>query len=402
MSGRARLSSDPFPRCREAHSTDEIRVLHVISGLFYGGGHGSTIELVAALRAVAGIKASICALGRPVSPLDRTVVSWVPYDGRYSRPDVACLTAAALRRFIEGTGVNIVHTHGWDADLVSALALGSRDDCQHVVHLRTSRRYWGATGMRPRLARAAYKMALARSRPLMIAVSRSVRSYHCEHLGWDPSRISVVLNGIEIDRFPYSERAQTAGRSVVVGTAARLVPDKGIADLLQACAEMRRRGTDLVLRLAGDGSYRQELTQCAHALGLGAAVQFLGSVSEMEAFYRTLDVFVLPSHSEGLPRVVLEAMASGCCVVATRVGGVPEAVRDGVDGLLVPHSDPRALAGALERVVEDSGLRQALAASARRRVEQEFTLDRVAAEVASVYERSLARRDLPAASSAVP
>ena len=171
----------------------------------------------------------------------------------------------------------------------------------------------------------------------------------------------------------------------VVGTLSRLdEPKKGIAVLLAAVAMLERRGRPVSLRIAGDGDSRQALQRKAAELSLSDC-RFLGYVGDPADFYRLLDVFVLPSFSEGFPLSNLEAMASGVALVTTDAGGAAEAVEPLISGLVVPIGDAEALAEALERLIADPGLRRRMADAGRTRVQERFTIEASCNRILGVY-----------------
>jgi glycosyltransferase involved in cell wall biosynthesis len=167
---------------------------------------------------------------------------------------------------------------------------------------------------------------------------------------------------------------------------------KGLEHLINAARELQELGVDFELRIAGSGSRQCGLERQVKSLGLGQRVRFLGFVWDMPTFYRSVDVLALPSVStEGLPLVVLEAMAMGVPVVATRLAGAPEVIEDGVNGLLVPPGEAHALARALSRLAADGELRERLGKAGQSHVRREFSVERVATEVTQVYRTVLDR-----------
>jgi len=366
-------------------------VLHVISGLFYGGGQRVVLDLLGAQAAAGGVKAGLCTLGDcrgwPAVPPGAVAV---PYDGRYNSPRVLWAAARRLRQVVRRQRPGVLHAHGVDADLIGALAVrGTR--ARQVCHLHISPpegpdRSW-KTAVRRRLLR----LLTRRQGTWFIAVSEAVQRQMIEYYHLPADRVVTVRNGITAA--PFAPRpggnGSGDGNGTALGSAGRLAPMKGFEHLLRAADRLQAAGTDCTLSIAGTGGLRAELEALAGTLGLDGRVQFAGQVADMPAFYRGLDVFVLPSFSEGLPLVVLEAMAAGLPVVATTVGGTPEAMRDGVDGLLVPPGDADALAGAIGRLAADAPLRQQMGEAGRRRVVEHFNLERVAREVGEVYERAL-------------
>jgi glycosyltransferase involved in cell wall biosynthesis len=165
------------------------------------------------------------------------------------------------------------------------------------------------------------------------------------------------------------------------------VPVKDQATLIDAVARVARSNPDVRLLLAGDGPLRYSLEARAAVQGVGDRVTLLGHRSDVETVLNALDVFALSSTSEGLSNTILEAMASGLPVVATRVGGADELVDDGVSGLLVPPSDPIALAAALGELTGNRDKRLGMGAAARRRAESEFALSRMIGRYEDMYWR---------------
>jgi glycosyltransferase involved in cell wall biosynthesis len=210
-------------------------------------------------------------------------------------------------------------------------------------------------------------------------------------------RVRVVPNGADL---PDEEREEPLARQIRAGFGAgpdrplwvcpaRLEEQKGHRVLLDALAILRRRNRDFVVALAGEGSLRPELERRAVELSLANRVHFVGQIEEVGPLLAAADACVLPSLWEGLPLGLLEAMARGCPVVASAVGGVPEAVEDGIEGRLVPAGEPEALASALDELANDPALAETLGGNAARRVRQSFTWERVVEAFEAVYDEVL-------------
>lgn len=201
----------------------------------------------------------------------------------------------------------------------------------------------------------------------------------------------VVYHGVDCTRFhpgrvqDLAAGTQTACEPPVVGTLSRLdEPKKGIGIFLQAVAMLESRGRSVCLRIAGEGYSRQSLEKKAVELSLSDC-RFLGYVGDSAQFYRSLDIFVLPSYSEGFPLSNLEAMASGAAVVTTNAGGAAEAIEQSTSGLVVPIGDAAALADALERLIDDPVLRRGIADAGRDRVQDRFSIDITCKRVMALY-----------------
>ncbi len=171
----------------------------------------------------------------------------------------------------------------------------------------------------------------------------------------------------------------------VVGTVARLDPVKDLRTLLEAFAALRRAGPGALLAIAGDGPERGRLADAARHGGAADAVRFVGHRGDARRLLPGLVVYANSSTSEGVALTILEAMAAGRAVVATRVGGTPEVVVDGETGLLVPARSPAALAAALGALAADRDRTAARGAAGRRRLERRFTVARMVAAYERIY-----------------
>jgi glycosyltransferase involved in cell wall biosynthesis len=191
-----------------------------------------------------------------------------------------------------------------------------------------------------------------------------------EEQGVNHTRVMTLWNGIDLNRFAF--RGFAPGGPIV--TVARLSPEKGIDVLLRAMAEVLRTEKRVRLEIAGDGVLRGDLERLTAELGIAGQVRFLGEVADIPALLARASLFVLPSHSEGISLTLLEAMARGLAVVATKVGGNSEVVIDGETGFLVPANDPAALAAKVRQLVGDTDRCQMMGRAGRRRVEAYFDI----------------------------
>ncbi|MFL5339835.1 MAG: glycosyltransferase [Gemmataceae bacterium] len=204
----------------------------------------------------------------------------------------------------------------------------------------------------------------------------------CEIDGFRGNRIEIIENGIDVaryagisDRRSLREMLGLDPRRRYLIAVARFHPVKDHATLLKAFARLIASRPDIDLLLAGDGPLRNDLQQLAATLNIADRVRFLGVRADVPELLQAADVFALTSLSEAASLTLLEAMASGLPVVVTNVGGNPEIVRDGVDGLLVPRGDAEAAATALARIFDDAELARQLGASGRQRVRERYRLE---------------------------
>jgi len=231
----------------------------------------------------------------------------------------------------------------------------------------------------------------------IIAVSDYVREFTLKYFPLIPAaKITVIHNGIDVARIQMHQEREEARRSLgigpgefVVGFIGRLEKQKGVVYLLQAMKELSTSFASLKIIIAGDGTLRKELEEYARAAGI-KNIFFLGYQRDTMKLYSAFDIFVLPSLFEGLPVSVIEATASGCPVVATRVGGVAEVVEHEVTGLLVEVGKPEQLAEALRRLITHPDLCKQMRANGRERAKREFSAEMMVAKTEQVYNELLA------------
>lgn len=206
-------------------------------------------------------------------------------------------------------------------------------------------------------------------------------------------RVVCVKNGLDLETFPSPihrdrKRAELGidTNTCLIGAVGRLTPVKGLEYLLRAARILVSRQCRVQIAIVGDGSLREALEQQARDLGIVENIVFLGHREDTQELMFALDIFALPSLSEGIPMALLEAMAAGRAIVASRVGGIPEVIRDGVEGYLVEPKDVQGFADRCLQLIESSDLASRLGLSARRRVEQNFSAQGMARQVTSLYD----------------
>lgn len=229
----------------------------------------------------------------------------------------------------------------------------------------------------------------------LVCVSDDLKA---ECLRWRvaPDRCHVIYNAIDTEDYrrrlailAAKRRLSAPESGVLIGTVGRLSPEKGYDLLIRAVNKLHNSGCPVTLWIAGDGDYRGILQQLIEELGCQEYVRLVGHLADPKTFYEAMDVFVLSSIREGLPNVVLEAMAMETPVVATRVAGVPTLVEDGISGLIVDAGSEEALVTGLGKLITDPALREAFRQEGRRRVESHFAFDQRMEKIVRVYDRIL-------------
>jgi glycosyltransferase involved in cell wall biosynthesis len=226
----------------------------------------------------------------------------------------------------------------------------------------------------------------------VICVSEEIRRQLSGSVPAD--RLVRIRNGVDVEACVASRSRATVRSQLnlpeatpVLGTVARLVPIKGIDLLLRAVVSLKTAIPDVRTVVVGDGPERDRLERLAIELGLGDSVIFTGHRDDALDLIAAMDLFVLSSLSEGIPMAVLESMALGTPVVATRVGGVPEILSDGNTGVLVPAGDTKALAAALERMLVQREIAREMSDRARLAVAREHSAECMCREVAALYHQ---------------
>lgn len=370
-----------------------MRVMHVISQMGLGGAERALLAIIRGLRD--RCEQRLCVLrGENTYPAEFPCAPHMLRGPGSQRNVIAQVgLISRLRRQITDFKPTLVHSHLWPAAHTTSIALAG-SGIPHVVHVQDTRPWLAGSTIRDRLMRALNRATLAITNPEYVAVSTRTMEYNARHLGIELNKFHVVYNGCDAAFLQHSSQSQDDGnRTVVIGTAGRFSPEKGHEILLNAVAILARKGTDIKLRIVGGGSLRERYLQFVDREELNHVVE-IGSVThDMLNFYRSLDVFVLPSLGcEGLPLTILEAMGSALPVIATDVAGSAEVIRDGVDGLIVAPGDALALADAIGSLCADSTLRQAMGKKAAQRVSENFTDRAMVDGVYAVYTRILQQR----------
>ena len=297
----------------------------------------------------------------------------------------------ALYRLLRRVRPDIVHTHKSKAGVVGRIAawLAGVPVTLHTYHGLVFKGYFSAwkTGLIVLVERL-----LARRTDVLVAVSDRQRDELLADRIAAPSRIRTVPLGVDLEPFLNRRRGEAGFREELgfgastrlVGIVARLVPIKGVDVFLSAAEQVAEAMPDVRFVVIGDGELRAELEFAARETRLGDRVRFTGFRSDMARIYGSLDLSVLSSRHEGLPVALLESVACGCYVVATRVGGVPDLLRSERIGLMVAPGDHKALAAGIQRVLRE---RREISAEVRREVVESYGMTRLAEDFSRLYRK---------------
>ena len=378
------------------------RVLIVAPRLDAGGAEIHLSRILPPLRR-AGLDISLFATSRGGRLEQSLIDAGVPVLGAQStgaHPLFSLRTAYDLRREIRKARPDILHFFLPEPYLVGSLAAAGLGGMIKIMSRRSLSVY---QGNHPILAKV--ERRLHRSVDALIGNSSAVAAQLIAECG-DSRKVGVIHNGIEL-LAPLDREARKARRreldipndAFVIASVANLIPYKGHADLLAALASVRGRlrGPWRLMVIGRDEGIGRDLRLQAEELGIGPNIFWLGERSNPQALLGVADLGVLPSHQEGFSNALIEKMAQGLAVVATRVGGNSDAIVDGDSGRLVPVAEPTVLGDAIATLYEDPGLRARMGAAARERVERFFTREACVRRYLNLYINIAADRAAPVA-----
>ena len=368
----------------------KIRILHVIATLDPAGAENQLTRLALNLDA-SRFSPFVCCLTRGG-----------PLEEKLSRGGVPCLVlhkrgkcdavalfrlAGLMRRFRP----HVVHTWMFTSNAYGrAAAVLAGAPVRVTTELSVDEWKWGPY-------RAVDRLLLPFT-DAVIANAEAVKRFYVNREHVPQEKIVLIRNGIDLSFFRPRPRREARERldipqeAKVIGGAGRLDPQKGFPFLLEAMPEVLRRHPEAMAVIAGEGEERRALEELAARLGLAGRVRLLGRTEDMPGFMSALDVFALPSLWEGLPHVVMEAMACGCPVVAARVGGVGELIAEGVTGTTVEPRSPSALAGGIMRLLDAPRARDEMGRKAREAAQRDFDFMRMVRQTEELYLRLIERR----------
>ena len=366
-----------------------MKILQVISSSGMYGAEAVILNLARGLR-TAGHPCVLGVFANSLNPNlqlhQRALEEGIP---SYSFPCKSQLDRKAIRHIRDlaaETGADIIHTHGYKADVYTRMAM-----LDTGIPLVSTCHNWLDEDWRAYLYGLADRYVL-RSFPRVVAVSEEVRQ-RLLAAGVPQERVRVIPNGI--DSRPFMVKRSTdpidwsQDRPAVVGMVARLSAEKGVDLFLRAAAQVAGAIPHVRFVVVGDGPDRQELEALIDELRLRPFASMLGRRNDMPAQYASFDLLVSSSRKEGLPITILEAMASGLPLVATAVGDVVNVVRDGETGIVLPAGDPGPLALAIVDLLRDGEKRRRLGSAARQLVESQYSAQRMSNDYLDTYKDAM-------------
>jgi glycosyltransferase involved in cell wall biosynthesis len=387
---------------RHPHDADErIRLLKIVPTLRYGGTERQFMALsasldpsrfrveLACLRPGGGLAAEAVHHGLPVDTYDI---------GPFHSPRTLALQTK-LARDIVRRRIDVVHAYNFYGNVFAVPPARLAGAPVVIASIRDCGPYLSPMQLR-------VQRLVCRAATCVVVNAGAVRDWLVAD-GYDRDRIAVIPNGVDLDGFRAPVDAASVRRGLgfepdapLVTVVSRVTQLKGLEQFIGAAAMLAERHPRARFVVAGepapsDGLYLASLERLAARLGIGNRIVFAGLRRDVPALLGASAVAVMPSLNEALSNALLESMAAGAPTVATRVGGTPEALADGENGLLVAPDDPAGLAHAIERMLDDPATAASFGRAARRTIEQRFSLPRMVAATEQLYVDLLQRRGAP-------
>jgi glycosyltransferase involved in cell wall biosynthesis len=372
---------------------ERARILYLIWSLDLGGAEQVIIDLVRHIDRTQ-FQPAVCCLnekGRLASSLEKEGIPVVAlqHHARSLFFSFDPSIVLALCRLVRKWKIDLIHTHLFSANLWGRIAA----KCTGIPVVSSEH---GVDAWRNPL-HLTLDLVLTLVSKRVIFVSQALREFHARLNPFLKRRSCVIYNGIEFKKFEIdaspAEIRKTIGLDkshTVLGIVGRVAREKAHVDFIHVVQRLTQEHAGVVGLIVGEGELLNELKKLVNKKGIQDHIVFLGYRNDLPRIYQAMDVFVMTSLSEGFPLAVLEAMAAGVPIVATNVGGIPECVKDGEDGRLVSPGDRSAMTQAISNILTDPVLALSLAANARKRVKEHFSLEAMVRNYESLYRYILA------------
>jgi sugar transferase (PEP-CTERM/EpsH1 system associated) len=368
--------------------TAEVRypckVLHLIQGLDVGGLEFMVAALVNRLDRKEFLPSVCCFdnLGKLQDSLHNdTRVTLLT-----RKPGIDIFYPFKLASLLNRDHIDILHLHNSTAFFYGVLA-GKIAGTRRIIYTEHAR------DIPPNIKVRIMDKILSHMTDRIVVVAEFLKKNLVTKEWMDPSKISTIYNGIDGDEFTREfdheqiiKELDIPLASKIIGIVARLDAIKNHRCLIRAMKKVSAHFPDAVLLVIGDGPLRSELEELVSNEGLLDIIKFLGTRNDIPRLLSVIDIFVLCSLSEGLPLTILEAMAAGKSIIATNVGGIPEVIQNGTDGIIIPSDDSDALADAISELLRDNKKRHDMGVKARMKFEERFTIQAMVQSYEELYE----------------
>lgn len=377
-----------------------VNVMYVVHGFDIGGLEKCVVDLVNGIDR-RYFNPSICCLTHTGASQDKLVRDDVRIFEMHKRTGNDFSLFFKLARLFHRERIQVVHSGNWGTYLESVIAarLARVPVVIHVKHGMETDQFVHKNGRKERV-RNLVQYVFSNFHDTIITVSNQIKMHYVDSVRIPEEKIDVICNGVDIDLFRSCEQTRIAKRrelnvaedEILLGSIGRLAPVKNYSSLLQAMQLVVSTQKNVKLILVGDGPEKERLSHQIAELHLTANVSLLGERSDIAGLLNAMDLFVLPSYTEGISIAMLEAMATGLPLVATDVGGNAELVENGVNGLLFPSDHHGQLAQAILKCVETNSLRMQMGERSREKAVKHLCLAAMVEAYCELYHRCLSRR----------
>ncbi|MGQ9603057.1 MAG: glycosyltransferase [bacterium] len=378
----------------DAKSNNRIDVVHLIGFLAAGGAERNLYYLAPHLAKSKFRYAIVCLFTKgEFAPIVES--TGVPvFELRY-RQRFTIQTIIRLTRFLRRNKVKILHAHLFHAAFIGRIAAwlaGTPIIIDHSRGLYPPKRWYH---------RFFERLAIIIRTDLRLSVSNEIANDMVEN-EWTPrSKIRIVTSGVDPDHFQVPEDIRCSTRKalglegcIVIGTIGRLIEAKGFDLLIEVASLLREQDNRIKFLLIGYGPLEDSLRSEILRRNLSDCIYMLGKRTDIPALLSAMDIYLTTSRSEGVPVTLFEAMAAGKPIVATSVGGIPDVIEDGKDGILVPSRDPEAIARAIMRLLNDKALAESLVANARKKFLENYSTQAVLSKMENIYAELIEKKGI--------
>ncbi|HKZ57693.1 MAG TPA: glycosyltransferase [Thermodesulfovibrionales bacterium] len=366
---------------------EKINILHIYQNSKIGGVQQQLLSLLKAYSRER-FNPIFCCLGPKEEigkEIEETKIEFIPLNKlRYNRFSLGIVLE--LYRLMKKKQIHVVRTHRYRSNLYGRLAAFLAGVPVIIASVHDNYR----TDKRPK--RRIMNRILSKITDKIVAVSEDVKEDIIRYDSINPSKIDVIPNGIDVERFNPEKNTTDIRKEfsledddIVIGFIGRIVPAKGLKYLLNALPYLKKEFKSIKLLIVGEGSLVEELKERAKKNNIFDNILFTGRRRDIPEILASINIFVMPSIAEGLPNALLEAMAMGKPIVTTEVGGIPEIVKNGFNGLLVPPRDTLSLSKAIKELISNDRLAAKLGQAARDLVHDNLSIKAIAQKWQSLY-----------------